>query len=257
MEPRFSAIFVVGVLGAMLGSFLNVWIHRLPRGESIVFPRSRCPSCGALIRWYDNVPIISFFWLRGRCRDCRAPISLQYPLVEAAFALLTVAVFLLAGPGLDFPVNLCLIFVLTGIAITDLRTYTIPDLFSLGGLAAGLALSFLPGGIAPLQSLAGLLIGGGSLYLVALAGEWIFKKEAMGGGDVKMLAMIGAFLGWPGVLFTLFVGSLAGSLVYGTVNYIFRIKKLVPLGLFLALGAGVYVFAGQRIIHWYLSFFRL
>lgn len=257
MEPRFSAIFVVGVLGAMLGSFLNVWIHRLPRGESIVFPRSRCPVCGALIRWYDNVPLLSYLWLRGRCRDCRAPISLQYPLVEAAFAALAVAVFLETGPGLNFLASLCLIFILTGIAVTDLRTYTIPDLFSLGGLAAGFALSFLPGGVTPLESLVGLLIGGGSLYLVALAGERIFKKEAMGGGDIKMLAMIGAFLGWPGVLFTVFVGAVVGSLVYGTINYVFRKKKLVPFGLFLALGAGVYVFAGPRIIHWYLSFFRL
>ena len=255
METQLITAVYLGILGAMAGSFLNVCIFRLPEGGSIVFPGSHCRHCGASVHWYDNIPLASFIVLRGKCRACGGPISLQYPLVEAAGAGLMVIVYFKAGLSFDLLEDATLLFILLGIAVTDARTYTIPDGFSLSGIVLGLLLCFLPGGITPLESVVGLLVGGGSLYLVALVGEFIFKKEAMGGGDVKMLAMIGAFSGWPGVLFTLFVGSLIGSFIFGWINFVLRKKKLVPFGLFLAIGAGIYTFAGPELIAWYLSLF--
>jgi leader peptidase (prepilin peptidase) / N-methyltransferase len=257
MDPQIPLLLIIALLGAMLGSFLNVCIYRLPRGESVVTPRSHCPGCGAMIRWYDNLPLASWLVLRGRCRDCGAPISVRYPLIEVACALLAVAAFLKAGLTWESLESFLLLYLLLGIAVTDSASYLIPDSFSLGGLAAGLALSFLPGGITPLQSLIGVLAGGGVLYLAAWLGELILRREAMGGGDIKMLGMIGAFLGWPGVLFTLFVGSLAGTLVYGWINYVRGKSRLVPFGVFLALGAGLYVFFGRQLISWYWSLFRV
>jgi len=255
MDFQLFTFIYLGILGAMAGSFLNVCIHRLPRGESIVTPRSRCPNCSTLIRWYDNIPLLSFILLRGRCRSCGEPISWQYPLVEAAAAGVVLAAYLKNGLGVAFLGEAVFLLLLVGIAITDARSYTIPDFFSLGGSAAGVAFSLLPGGMTPAASLVGLLVGGGLLYLVALLGEMVFKKEAMGGGDVKMMAMVGAFLGWPGVVFTIFVSSLAGSLIFGWINYVLGKKKLVPFGVFLSLGAGIYVFIGPALIGWYLSFF--
>lgn len=245
------------VIGSIFGSFLNVWIYRLARGESVVTPRSHCPQCGYPIQWHDNLPVLSYFLLRGRCRNCRAPISIQYPLVEAACAGLAFILWLKNGYGAALLIDFTFLFLLLGIAVTDARSYIIPDLFTLGGMLAGLLFSLLPGGITPLQSVVGLLAGGVSFYLVALAGELIFKKEAMGGGDVKMMAMVGAFLGWPGVVFTVFTGSLAGSLIFGWINYVMRKKVLVPFGVFLSLGGALYVFFGTRLIGWYLGFFNL
>jgi len=257
MDTQLVTAIYLGILGAMVGSFLNVCIYRLPQGGSIIVPRSRCLLCGTPIRWYDNIPLVSFIILRGKCRACGGRISLQYPLVEAAGAAMMVVLYCKVGLSFDLLEDAILLFILLGIAVADVRTYTIPDGFSVSGIVLGLLLSFLPGGITPLESLTGLLVGGGSLYLIAFAGEFIFKKEAMGGGDVKMLAMIGAFSGWPGVLFTLFVGSLTGSFIFGWINFVLRKKKLVPFGLFLAVGAGFYTLAGPELIAWYLSFFNL
>ncbi|MCE5272353.1 prepilin peptidase [bacterium] len=240
----------------MLGSFLNVCIYRLPRGESVVTPRSHCPRCGRLIPWYENVPVVSWIFLRGRCRGCRGAISIQYPLVELAAACLAAGSWLRFGASWDTPAMAVLLLILLGILVTDLQTYTIPDSFSLGGLAAGVAFSFLPGGISPLQAALGTLIGGGVLYLAAVAGQAALGREAMGGGDIKMLAAIGAFTGWTGVLFTLFAGSVAGSLIYGWINYVQRRKRLVPFGVFLALGAALYVFRGRELTAWYLGLFH-
>ncbi len=247
----------LALLGAMIGSFLNVCIHRLPRGESVVSPRSHCPRCGRALPWYENIPVLSWLFLGGRCRGCRERISLQYPLVETAAAALSAGSWLRFGPVWDTPVMILCLLILLAILVTDLQTYTIPDVFSLGGLAAGIGLSFLPGGAGPLQSVLGALAGGGLLYLTALAGRAALGREAMGGGDIKMLAMIGAFTGWQGVLFSVFAGSLAGSLVFGWINYVLKKKRLVPFGVFLALGAGLYVFLGRELIGWYLGFFRI
>jgi leader peptidase (prepilin peptidase)/N-methyltransferase len=248
-------IVFVFIYGALFGSFLNSCIYRLARGESIATPRSHCPLCGTPIFWYDNVPILSYILLRGRCRQCRKPISLQYPLVEAGTALMALAVWFKNGLSTAFLTDFIFLFILLGIAVIDARNYIIPDLFSLGGAALGLVFSLLPEGLSPGQSVAGLLLGGGVLFLVAFLGERIFNKEAMGGGDIKMMAMIGAFLGWKGVAFTLFTGSLTGSLVFGFINYALGKKKLVPFGVFLALGGALYVFLGEKLIRGYLELF--
>ncbi len=255
MTPPPILIALTALLGAMLGSFLNVCIIRLPAGKSVVSPRSSCPHCGHVVRPWDNLPVFSWLILRGRCRDCGSAISAQYPLVELTSAGLAVAALLHAGIGWQWPVEFLLLYLLLGILATDVREYIIPDAFSLGGLLAGLGAGFLPGGLEPSEALLGALVGGGTLFGVALAGRFVFKKEAMGGGDVKLLAMIGAFCGWQGVLFTVFAGSLAGSVIFGFINFVLKKDRLVPFGLFLALGAALYVFAGEPLISWYLSLF--
>lgn len=257
MDSPTVLYILAAVLGAMLGSFLNVCIIRLPAGRSVIAPRSACQHCGHIVRALDNIPVLSWLILRGRCRDCGARISVQYPLVELATAGLAAVSLFHAGLNWQWPVQFLFLYLLLGIAVTDVRNYIIPDIFSVGGIVAGLGCSFLPGGLSPASSLIGALAGGGVLYLVALAGQWVFRKEAMGGGDVKMLAMIGVFTGWPGVLFTLFAGSLAGSLIFGFINYVLRKEKLVPFGVFLAVGAALYVFAGAQLISWYMSLFSI
>ncbi|HEX2092819.1 MAG TPA: prepilin peptidase [Longimicrobiaceae bacterium] len=241
------------VLGAAVGSFLNVCIYRLPEGESVVSPRSRCPECGHQIGWRDNVPVLSWILLRGRCRGCGTRISIQYPLVELTTALLWLAAAVRFGLSWQALSAAVFFTLLLGIALTDARTYIIPDEFSLGGLAMGLLLSFAPEGISVVRSFAGAAVGFGLLYAVAVVGEWVFKKPAMGGGDIKMMAMVGAFLGWQGVLLTLFLGALLGTLVFAPISW--KTGKLVPFGIFLALGAAVTEPWGEAITGWYVSNF--
>ena len=249
-----------GLLGAMLGSFLNVCVHRWPRDESVVAPRSRCPRCGNAIAWYDNIPIASWLALRGKCRHCGLRISPRYPLVELAVALIWAGTMLafawgdieLTGPAVGEAVRLAVFLtILLGIALTDAEHYIIPDEFSLGGLVLGIALSFLPGGITPMAAGIGAALGFGLLWLVAVLGEAAFRKPAMGGGDIKMMALIGAFIGWQGVLLTIFLGSLLGAVIFGPISY--RTGKLVPFGIFLAIGAAVTVMWGDALIDWYAS----
>jgi leader peptidase (prepilin peptidase) / N-methyltransferase len=250
-EPYLLAF--AALLGACVGSFLNVCAWRWPEEESVVSPPSRCPACDTPIRWYDNVPVLGWLWLRGRCRACRAPISVQYPLVELATAgIWAMAVWRF---GLDWQaLSVALFFtILLGIALADARFYIIPDEFTLGGLVLGLALSFAPGGISPLRSLLGAALGLGLLWGVAVAGKWAFRKEAMGGGDIKMMAMVGAFLGPIGVLLTIFLGALFGTLVFAPISW--RTGKLVPFGIFLALGAAVTEPFGQAMVDWYVGTF--
>ncbi|MBI4512649.1 MAG: prepilin peptidase [Gemmatimonadetes bacterium] len=247
--PRALFIGLAALVGAALGSFLNVCIHRLPQGLSVVRPGSRCPDCRTPIRWSDNVPVLSYAVLRGRCRACGARISVQYPLVELGVAAIwsgSVVSYGVRWAALSTAVFLTL---LLAIAITDARTYTIPDAFSLGGLVAGLVLSLSPGGVTLRDSAFGALFGFVFLYVVAVLGEWAFKKPAMGGGDVKMMAMIGAFLGPLKALLTCFVGALVGAVIFGPVHL--RTKKLVPFGVFLAVGAAVVLLWGEKLIRWY------
>jgi leader peptidase (prepilin peptidase) / N-methyltransferase len=241
------------VVGAAIGSFLNVCVHRWPEDKSVVSPPSSCPGCGTRIRWHDNVPVLGWLLLRGRCRACGVGISVQYPLVELMTASLWVAA--VARFGLSWQALATALFftILLGIALTDARTYIIPDEFTLGGLVIGLALSFTPGGITPVQSLAGAALGFGLLWLVAVVGEWMFRKPAMGGGDIKMMAMVGAFLGPIGVVLTIFLGALIGSLIFGPISL--RTGKLVPFGIFLALGAAITEPWGDAITQWYLRTF--
>ena len=241
------------VLGALLGSFLNVCVHRWPLDQSVVRPRSRCPGCERPIAWYDNVPVLSWLILRGRCRGCGEAISVQYPLVELATALLWGASFARFGLTMEALSAAVFLTLLLGIALTDARHYIIPDQFSLGGLVLGLALAAVPGGFPLVSAVLGAAVGFGILWGVAVVGEWVFKKPAMGGGDIKMLAMIGAFLGVPGVLLTLFLGAVLGAFVFGPISW--KTGKLVPFGIFLALGAAVALTWGDAIIVWYVGSF--
>jgi len=242
-------------LGLSLGSFLNVCILRLPRDQSLLHPPSSCPVCGERIRWYDNIPVLSWLLLRGRCRDCGTTISPQYPLIELLVGALWVGALLAYGPSLRALSGAVLGTILLGIAITDARHYLIPDEFTWGGLVLGLGLALASGGGPGLvQGLLGAAAGFLLLYTVGVVGEWIFKEEAMGGGDVKMMAMVGAFLGWQGVLMTVFLGALLGTVVF--VPLTLGRKRHVPFGVFLAMGAAATFVAGDAVLAWYLEFLR-
>jgi leader peptidase (prepilin peptidase)/N-methyltransferase len=215
MTAGFSGItifasFAVFLIGACIGSFLNVVIHRLPRGESIVSPRSQCPNCGRAIRAWENIPVVSFVALGGKCAGCGGTISWRYPAVELLTAAGFGAIFLLDGPGIPLLRDLLFFSLLVPIAFIDIDHRIIPDELSLGGLAAGILFSFLPGGDWKV-SVEGALLGGGILYATAFLYEKIRGAEGMGGGDIKLLAMIGAFVGWRGTLATIFFGAFLGA----------------------------------------------
>ena len=244
-----------GVIGAAIGSFLNVCILRWgaePK-QSVVRPPSRCPKCGSGLRWFDNVPIVSWLVLRARCRGCGEPISPMYPLVELATALVWAFLVWRFGFGLDALRGAVFATILFGIAMTDARAYIIPDEFSLGGLALGILFALLAGRQALGTALLGAAVGFGLLWLVAVAGEWIFKQEAMGGGDIKMMAMVGAFLGWQGTLLTVFLGALIGSLIFVPLSLMGH-KRLVPFGIFLAVGAAATYMVGPAVLDWYAGY---
>ena len=262
------------ILGAIIGSFLNVCIFRIPRDKSIVRPGSSCPGCGAPIRFYDNIPLISYLIiLRGKCRKCGEPISIRYAAVELLTALLFAAIVALFGLSVDAAAALIFACILIVISFIDLEFQIIPDIFSLGGLLLGMILSFVrtppffgqeilvPFGSLPaiLQSLLGVLLGGGILYAIARLYEVVRKAEGMGGGDIKLLAMIGAFCGITGVVFSLVAGSIVGALV-GLPLMLIKgkdTKYAVPFGPFLSLGALLYVFAGDTLINAINALFRL
>lgn len=260
-EAGWFVTVVAGLFGLTIGSFLNVCSLRWPRDESVVSPGSHCPHCQTPVRWYDNIPVVSWLLLRGRCRQCGKSISVQYPLVELATGLIWAGMF--AAYGLSFESLRGAIFLtlLFGISISDARFYIIPDQFSVGGAVLGVLLSLLPGGIGFLGSLVGGVVGYGALWLVGVLGTKAIKKlspqrleaagvdQAMGGGDVKMMLMVGTFVGVGGVALTIFLGSVLALLVFGPVSMIS--KKLVPLGVFLAGGAAVAYAWGAQIIDWY------
>lgn len=249
------AVALAAVVGAAVGSFLNVCIARLPEGKSVVSPPSACPRCGKRIRPWDNIPLLSYVLLRGRCRDCREPISWRYPAVEALTAALFATNMVIFGVS-PWGVVACL-FVAALVVVTfiDLDHQIIPDVVSLPGIVVGL-LSALPGwGPSLVERVLGVLLGGGLLWAVAVFYEWARQQEGMGGGDIKLLAMIGAFVGWRGVLVTLLVGSFSGALVGGSRIFLGRAKAGVPIpfGPFLALGALVALFWGEALISWYIE----
>jgi leader peptidase (prepilin peptidase)/N-methyltransferase len=236
-----------------IGSFLNVVAARLPAKRSLVRPGSACPACDTPIAWYDNVPVLSWLLLRGRCRRCRAGISMQYPLVELVTALIWGWCVWRFGPTWQALSGALFGTILLGIAMTDAREYIIPDEFSLGGLGVGLLLSLAGGVDGVLFSVVGAVTGFVLLWTVGELGARIFKKEAMGGGDIKMMAMVGAFVGWQGVLLTVFLGALLGTLIFGPLSLLGR-EKQVPFGIFLSLGAAATWLAGPTVIAWYRTF---
>jgi len=253
-EVRPFLILLAGVVGGVFGSFLNVCILRWgaePK-QSVVRPPSRCPRCGAGVAWYDNVPVLSWLLLRGRCRHCGEPISIQYPLIELTTALIWALMVWRAGPTIEALRGAVFGTVLLGIAMTDARAYIIPDELTWGGLGLGLLFA-LAGGVQALgQALLGASVGFGLLWLVGAAGSWMLKQDAMGGGDIKMMAMVGTFLGWQGVLLTIFLGALLGSLIFVPLALAGR-KQLVPFGIFLALGAAAAYLVGRPLYAWYLG----
>ena len=241
-----SALILAGVVGAVLGSFANVVIHRVPQRESIVSPPSRCPRCGTPIRPLDNIPLVSFLLLRGRCRRCREPISWRYPLVEALMAALAVAVVVAFPDWLSRLAALALVFLLVVITFIDLDHQLIPDRISLPGIAVGLVFAALLGRAVP--SLLSAL-GAGALIATIV----IVSRGGMGGGDVKLAALMGAFLGWPGIAVALFSGFMVGGLI-GMTLLALRLrgrKDPIPFGPALAAGALVGLFWGEAIARWY------
>lgn len=244
-----------GLVGAAVGSFLNVCIYRLPRGGSLIKPRSHCPKCGSPIKPYDNIPIISFFLLRGKCRNCLERISPRYPMVEALTAVAALA--LMQRYGLSSEALLLFAFVcgLFVASFIDLDHQIIPDAITYPGIAIGIGASFLFSFMSPKDSLLGAGVGAGVLLTVSIVFRVIRKKEGMGLGDVKFLGMIGAFLGWKAVILTLVLSSFVGAVV-GYLSLRLSGKgshEPIPFGPFLALGALIYIFAGEQLIDWYLS----
>jgi leader peptidase (prepilin peptidase)/N-methyltransferase len=247
--------FVAAAFGAIVGSFLNVCIHRLPRGTSIVWPASACPHCKRLLSWYENIPVASYVVLWGRCRTCKKPISGRYPLVEALTALLFAAAWSYYGPGLLLVSRVVLGCALVVLFAIDLEHHLLPDAITLPGIVVGFAFSFFtpPG---PVASFLGILVGGGLLYAIAELYYRIRHEEGLGMGDVKMLAMIGAFVGWKLTLVTMMMASFAGSVIGLLLILTGRgnMKYALPFGTFLALGAGVAATVGQNLLDWYLRF---
>jgi len=255
-------IFVF-VFGLIIGSFLNVCIYRIPLKKSIVNPPSGCPGCGERIRFYDNIPIISYIILKGKCRHCRRPISLLYPFVELITGLLSLAVFVNYYP--DYGQYLALfLFVssLVVISFIDLSHQIIPDVISIPGIIAGLLMTVIFNIVStyPISwydSLAGIIAGGGILYLVAVGYKKLTGKEGMGFGDVKLLAMIGAWMGWRALPFIILISSLTGSIIGATALLLAGkgLRTRIPFGPFLVLGAFIYLFFGTRIESFYFSLF--
>lgn len=232
------------VLGALVGSFLNVCIVRLPLNKSIVTPRSHCRHCGKTLPFYDLIPLISFLWLRGHCRFCYKPISIEYFIVELLTALGAVWTFEAFGFGIQGFSYFLFIASLIVITFIDIHHRIIPDTISIGGTILGFLLSFYFLSIDPLNSLAGILVGGGLLYVLALIYVKLTQREGMGGGDIKLTAMIGAFLGYKGVFLTLFISSILGS-AWGILWVILKKQNLqiaLPYGPFLAIGAVMVLF---------------
>ena len=252
------------LFGAMVGSFLNVVIHRYPREQSVVFPPSACPSCGTHIKPYDNVPIVAWLWLRGRCRACREPISLRYPLVELANGLFWLAVYLRTGPTAGFVVISTLVSMTIVLIYIDLEIQILPDVIDIPGIFLGLivgALNF--GALYPelllsstwLESLTGAIAGGGVLLAIALSYKLVRKIEGMGLGDVKMMAMLGAVVGWeplfPLLLIASVTGAITGLIVAAKSGQ--GMKVAVPFGVFLGLAFLIILFFGPTLWRWYLA----
>jgi leader peptidase (prepilin peptidase)/N-methyltransferase len=245
-------IAVALVLGAVVGSFLNVVIVRLPRGQSVVRPPSHCGACGKPIRWFDNIPVLSFLWLRGRCRVCQTQISWRYPVIEATTAILFALTAGRLGSGFELLESWLFVVVLIAIAAIDLEHQIIPDSISLPAIAAGLALSFLAPSRTWTDSLLGIAVGAGLPFAVI-----IISRGGMGGGDMRLGALIGAFLGWQLALLSFFMAVLLGGLVATALLLAGRRgrKDRIPFGPFLAWSGVMSLLWGDALLRWYWSGF--
>ena len=284
LVPPFAGYILAGVFGAIIGSFLNVVIHRVPHEESVVFPNSRCPSCGAVIAFYDNIPILSYIALGAKCRRCKEHISIRYPAVEALTAALFVAVAWHDGMGVRLPFDLVFVSALLALVFIDAEHMILPNAITYPGIVfavvARIVIPFLtriphfddlpslingpfegwPIWAASLAgAVIGALVGGGSLWLMGWIWERLRGVEAMGLGDVKMMFMVGAYLGWRLTIFTIFVGVLTGSIIGVVLMARQRernMQMLLPFGIFLGLGAIAALLFGSQIVGWYAGQFR-
>lgn len=255
LDAAFYAVFFL--LGAIFGSFGNVVIYRLPRGESVVKPRSHCYSCKTPVKWYDNIPILSWFILKGRCRHCQAPFSFRYPLVEFITALLFALAYHYAGISWTLLEYLIFIFGLVVCTFIDLDHMILPDEFTLSGIVIGLVGAALNPQREFLDALFGMLMGGGFLWGMAYVYYLLTKQEGMGGGDIKLLAWIGALLGWKAIPFVIMSSAILGSVIglIAARKQKAGLKTVIPFGPYLALGAVLYLFGGETIALWYLDLF--
>jgi len=256
MLPPAVAIAFAAAFGAVVGSFLNVLIYRLPLGRSVVWPSSACPHCGRELQWYENIPVVSFLALRARCRTCRAPISFRYPFVEALTAAMFAAGWWYYGPGVLLASRLAFGCALIALFAIDLEHHLLPNAITLPGIVAGFGFSLFtePGWPA---SLIGIVAGGATLALMFYLWLVVRKQEGLGFGDVKMLAMIGGFLGWKMMLVSLMLASLGGSAI-GLVLIVTgrgTLQSALPYGCFLALGAAAAATVGPAALAWYLGLF--
>lgn len=255
--PTWLVLLTITMLGLCIGSFLNVCAYRLPLGESVVHPRSRCTSCGRMLSWFDNLPVVSWVALRGRCRTCGEPVSWMYPAVEIVTALVFAVTYLTYGLTLLAVVRVVFACALIVLFVTDLQHKILPNVITLPGIVIGFVCSiFLPPGW--VSSLIGILVGGGVLFAIAEVYYRVRGQEGLGMGDVKLLAMIGAFLGWKLVLLTLVFASFTGSLAGGVLIASGRgsMKYALPFGTFLAVGALFAATWGDPIADWYFGFYR-
>jgi leader peptidase (prepilin peptidase)/N-methyltransferase len=258
LEPPVFALVAL-VFGLVIGSFANVCIHRLPLGLSIVTPRSRCPRCGHEITALENVPVLSWLALRGRCRGCRAPISVRYPLVEAANGAGYAALAACFGPSPRTVVLMLFFTALVVLGLIDFDHQILPDAITLPGVAVGLLASLLPGAPTPLDSAVSAAVGYLAFWAVAASYRRLRGVEGLGQGDWKMVAMLGAFLGWQPMLLTVFFAALSGTLV-GVALMLLRGRSrrhALPLGTFLAAGGIATLFVGAPLIEWYRGLLRV
>lgn len=246
---------IVFILGSIVGSFLNVCIWRMPRGESVIRPWSHCVRCNKTLPWLDNIPLLSYILLKGRCRFCKVAISFRYFLVELITAISFVYLYRYCGISAEFFIYILFLCGLIVVTFIDIKHRIIPDEISVGGTMAGILLSIAYPPLqmtmsittALLRSFVGAIVGGGIIYLTGLIGDFIFKKESMGGGDVKLMAMIGAFLGVKLAILTFFLAPLFGAIVGVFVKIKYK-TSYIPYGPFLSLGAVISIFFGERIL---------
>jgi leader peptidase (prepilin peptidase)/N-methyltransferase len=243
------AIVIMAVFGSIVGSFLNVCIYRIPGDRSIILPRSYCPHCGQPIKFYDNIPVLSYLMLKGQCRTCKARISLQYPAVELITASLSALLFWRYGLSLQYLATFSFTCSLIVITFIDLEHQIIPDVITLPGIPLFFLAAVFIMKLRLIDVVLGIIIGGGILYLIAFAYELLRKTEGMGGGDIKLLAMIGAFLGWQSLWFIIMVSSILGAVIGITAMVIQKedMKYAIPFGPFLSVGAVSYLFFGSYV----------